>query len=155
MGQPLQPRRTGGFAKPLPKKERRLLLSYRGNAERAYALKSFADPALFRVISALVAEAGSDLSRATWQHRGKTWTKERHTFSSTACGFALDVYRIEHAQADAWTLLVVHEHWWDSRGATIRSSHWAKHLAGSRTKALGWLRDESQRLAGIFIAARQ
>lgn len=110
-------------------------------------VRTFADPSLFRLIYMLLGEAHPDLRRTKWTYRGVNWFRERHSFSSSSSGFAIDQYLISKPQPGSWSLLIVKEMWWDGDDKVIRSVQWAKPLSGSRAKTLEWLRAEERRIA--------
>jgi hypothetical protein len=92
------------------------------------------------LIYLLLGEAHTDLRRTKWSHRGVNWVRERHSFTGSASGFAIDQYLISKPSPNGWSLLVVKEMWWDGNDKSIRSTQWAKPLSGSRAKTLDWLR---------------
>jgi hypothetical protein len=117
-------------------------------------VRTFADPSFFRLIHALLDEAHSHLRRTKWTHRGVNWQRQRHSFTSSETGFAIDQYLITKSGSNGWTLLVVKEMWWDGSDKPIRSTQWGKPLSGSRAKALEWLRAEERRINGQVLSAK-
>jgi hypothetical protein len=117
-------------------------------------MRSFADPSFFRLIDTLLAEAHTDLRRRKWAHRGVDWLRERHSFTGAACGFAIEQYLVSKPNPNGWSVLVIKEMWWDSNDNSIRSTHWAKPLSGSRQKTLEWLRGEERRIAAQPLTTR-
>lgn len=109
-------------------------------------MRTFADPSFFRLIYALLDEARPGLRRTKWSHRGVNWQRQRHSFTSSETGFAIDQYLITKPGPSGWTLLVVKEMWWDGNDKSIRSTQWGKPLSGSRVKVLEWLRGEERRI---------
>lgn len=114
-------------------------------------MRTFADPSLFRLIYILLGEAHSDLRRTKWSYRGIDWQRERHSFSSSSSGFAIDRYLMTKPHPGSWSLIVVKEMWWDGNDKVIRSVQWAKPLSGNRAKILEWLRAEERRIAAGSI----
>ncbi|MGH6702990.1 MAG: hypothetical protein ACRECG_06265 [Bradyrhizobium sp.] len=117
-------------------------------------MRTFADPSLFRLIHMLLGEAHPDLRRTKWSHRGVNWFRERHSFSGSSSGFAINQYLISKPQPGGWSLMVVKETWWDGNDKVIRSVQWAKPLSGSRAKTLEWLRAEERRIAAEPVQGR-
>jgi len=117
-------------------------------------VRSFAAPSLFRLLHILLGEAGVDLRRTRWNHRGVDWLRQRHSFTSSTASFAIDQYLITKPGANGWTLLFVKEMWWDSDDKSIRSTQWAKPLSGPRAKVLDWLKAEERRINAASLATK-
>jgi hypothetical protein len=110
-------------------------------------VRTFADPAFFRLFYTLLSEGQGSARHAPWSYRGASWAHERHAFSGSVCSFAIDRYIVARSGLNGWALLVVKETWWDGKDNAIRSIQWAKPLSGSRAKTLEWLRGEERRIA--------
>lgn len=113
-------------------------------------MKSFNDPALFRVIDMLVAAAnppGAPL-KTEWSDGNVRWSRDRHSFSGAHYSFTTEVCLISHSGAKAWRLLSVKEHWRTGNEDRVRLSsdtdrhvRWARLISGARRDALAWLRE--------------
>ena len=117
-------------------------------------MRSFGDPSFFRLLHTLLGEAGSDLRRTKWSHRGVNWLRQRHSFTVSSVGFAIEQYLITKPNPNGWTLLVVKEMWWDGDDKSIRSTQWAKPLSGKRAKTLEWLKAEERRINGTTLPTK-
>jgi hypothetical protein len=96
----------------------------------------------------LLGEAGQDLRRTNWKHRGVNWVHERHSFNGAQFSFGLDQYIISKPNPNGWSLLVVKEHWWSSPEEKIlRSTQWAKPIMGSHARIRDWFLIEEKRIA--------
>lgn len=117
-------------------------------------MRSFADPAFFRLLNALVSEAGADLRRTRWSHRGVDWVRQRHSFTSDAASFTIEQCVMASPGSHGWSLLLVKEMWWDGEDNSIRSTQWAKPLSGRRAMMLAWLQAEERRLNGVSVTTK-
>lgn len=117
-------------------------------------MRSFGDPSFFRLLHTLLGEAGSDLRRTKWTHRGVNWLRERHSFTSNTVSFAIEQYLITKPNPNGWSLLVVKEMWWDGEDKSIRSTQWAKPLSGKRAKTLEWLKAEERRVNALPVTEK-
>lgn len=122
-------------------------------------MKSFNDPALFRVIDMLVAAANPPGSppKSEWTEAGVDWSRDRHIYSGAHYSFTTEVCMISRSgsqsNAGAWRLLCVKEHWRTGNDDRVRLSadtdrhvRWARLVSGSRKDALGWLRGRQTEL---------
>jgi len=51
----------------------------------------------------------------------------------------VEVHRLDHSDGkDAWSVMVVVEHWWDERHKLLRNNLWATQLSGSRLRVAEW-----------------
>jgi hypothetical protein len=117
-------------------------------------MRSFGDPSFFRLLHILLGEAGADVRRTKWSHRGANWVRQRHSFTSSSVGFAIEHYLITMPNPNGWTLLVVKETWWDGDDKSLRSAQWAKPLSGERAKTLEWLKAEERRINSAPVASK-
>jgi hypothetical protein len=114
-------------------------------------MKTFASPSLFRTFDLLLAATNPGLKLAQWRLDDVEWTRERHSFSGATHGFAVEVTTLTRSGRQAWTLLVVKEFWWmGEQSKDIRSTQWAKLLAGRRKDALDWMSEQEKRLERRF-----
>lgn len=116
-------------------------------------MRSFKDPSCLRVLHTLLGEAGTDLRRTRWTHRGVSWLRERHSFTGSTASFAIEQYLITKPNPNGWAILVVKEVWWDGDDKSLRSTQWAKPLSGKRAKTLEWLNAEERRINAMPVAA--
>lgn len=112
-------------------------------------MRSFNDPALFRVIDMLVASANPPgaASKAEWTEGSVHWCRDRHSYSGPLYSFTTDVCTITHSGATKWRLLSVKEHWRTGNDDRARAStnadrhvRWARLVSGSRKDTLAWFR---------------
>lgn len=111
-------------------------------------MRSFNDPALFRVIDMLVAAANPPgaAPKAEWTGAGVHWCRDRHSYSGTLYSYTTEVCTMTHSGAKGWRLLSVKEHWRTGDGDRARLAdpdrhvRWARLVSGSRKEALAWLR---------------
>lgn len=122
-------------------------------------MKSFNDPALFRVVDVLVAAANPPgvPPKSEWTEASVHWSRDRHSYSGGHYSFTTEVCMIScsgnHSRAKAWRLLCVKEHWRTGNGDRMRLSgdtdrhvRWARLVSGPRKDALAWLREKQAEL---------
>ncbi|MFO1186451.1 MAG: hypothetical protein U1E87_02765 [Alphaproteobacteria bacterium] len=101
-------------------------------------MKSFTDARFAFAFNRLVSSANVRGDIDFWEIEGVAITRERHNHRSPGYAFSLEVFRLHAMQRPEWDLIVVRQHWWGPRHTPIRSSQWAKLLAGNKAAALGW-----------------
>jgi len=84
------------------------------------------------------------LEESRWRVGDVEWRKDRHSFSGCDYALALEVHSLQHAAKAGlgWKLLVTIEHWWDSDRAVLRSTTWARVVAGSSKAVIAWLKQQ-------------
>jgi hypothetical protein len=89
---------------------------------------------------------------AQWQVGGVTWRRQRHAFAGDGYSFAVEVHTLAFPREGkrAWSLMVVTEHWWGRDKEVLRSTTWAKRLAGDARSIWNWVREHEavRRAAG-------
>jgi hypothetical protein len=90
-----------------------------------------------------------DPEATQWQVAGVRWRRSRYSFMGPDHATAIEVHRLDCADGrDAWSLMVVAEHWWDERRKPLRSNHiWATHLSGSRLQVADWIAQQGKAFA--------
>jgi hypothetical protein len=76
----------------------------------------------------------------TWRVGGVRWRRHRYNLVTPDHAVTLEVHRLDSTEgSDTWSLMVVHEYWWDERHKRVRNNLWASHLAGSRLRLADWM----------------
>jgi hypothetical protein len=110
-------------------------------------MKSLASPSLFRAIDLLLARSNPSLKLSHWTYEDVDCERERHSFSGSSHGFAIEIATLTRPGRHGWKLMVVKEFWWaGNHGRELRNSHWAQLISGNRNDALAWLRDQAKLL---------
>lgn len=93
-----------------------------------------------------------------WHVDGVDWRRQRHAFTGGGYSFAVEVHRLAFLRPGkaSWSLMVVTEHWWGDGKEPLRTSSWARRLAGSSAAIFGWARDhEAVRRATGRLATKR
>jgi hypothetical protein len=90
-----------------------------------------------------------DPAATQWRVAGVDWRRHRYSHSAPDHAVTIEVYRLDHGEGrEAWSIMVVVEHWWDERHRTLRDQLWATHLAGSRFRIAEWIDRQAKVLVG-------
>lgn len=106
-------------------------------------MKSFADPAFFRVLDMIVAASGGTPGsfRTHWKEGGVDFDRAKYSGAAGGSGFIIEVCTLTHPSQRSWQLIAVKEYWHvESSAKLLRQVRWAKLLSGKRTDALGWFK---------------
>ena len=104
-------------------------------------MKTLADNSFFLVFEEVIRRDNQNRASDCWSAAGVTWRHSKHSFESEKYGFAMDAYEAIRPGKTGWTLLVVKEHWWAGKhGDVLRSTQWAKPLAGNRRAIFDWFK---------------
>jgi len=110
-------------------------------------VKTLASRSFFRTFDLLLAAANPSLTLSCWSHDGVTCARERHSFSGSRHGFAVEVVTMTWFGRQGWTLMVAKEFWWaGNREKELRSTRWAQLLSGRRDDAVAWMRKQEEQL---------
>lgn len=110
-------------------------------------MKSLSDRSFFLLFERIIHRDNPNLAHDSWKAHGVCWERMRHNFSELRYGYGFDVYIGAHSGRDAWSLLVVKEHWWAGRhGDAVKSQYWAKPLSGKRAVIMAWLKEQKRLL---------
>ena len=80
-----------------------------------------------------------------WEVAGVRWRRYRLSHAAPAYAATMDVHRLDHGKGrEAWSVLVVIEHWWDERHRLLRDQSWAVHVCGPRPQIAEWIACQSR-----------
>jgi hypothetical protein len=106
-------------------------------------MKSFADPAFFRVFDMIVAASGGSPGsfKTHWKEGGVNFDRAKHSSAAGGSGFIIEICTLTHPTPRPWRLIAVKEYWHlENSTKLLRQVRWAKLLSGTRTDALGWFK---------------
>jgi hypothetical protein len=106
-------------------------------------MRSFADPAFFRVLDMLVASSGGAPGsfKTHWKEEEVTFDRAKHSSAAGGSGFIIEICSLTHPGPRAWRLIAVKEYWHlENSTKLLRQVRWAKLLSGTRTDALTWFK---------------
>jgi hypothetical protein len=76
----------------------------------------------------------------TWRVGAVHWSRHRYSHAAPDHALTVEVHRLDCKEGkDAWSIMVVVEHWWDERHKPLRNHLWASHVSGSREGAVKWI----------------
>ncbi|HXS07814.1 MAG TPA: hypothetical protein VN723_13575 [Rhizomicrobium sp.] len=88
---------------------------------------------------ALVASSTNPSRAESWQSDGVAWTRERTNHRGPLYSYQLELHTLQHKGRRPWTLLTVHETWWDQKsGDAFRDGRWVRLSQGARQDVLNW-----------------
>jgi hypothetical protein len=89
----------------------------------------------------LVDDSIGRIGRHEWSAQGIDCRRERHSHSSPAYSFDLDVLnlRAKGGAAGGWELFIVTEFWRSGQGASMHSPKWLKLVRGKPNDVLRWI----------------
>jgi len=83
----------------------------------------------------------------TWRVAGVRWSRHRYSHSAPDHIVTIEVHRLDCLERrEAWSIMVVAEHWWDERHKPLRNNLWATHLSGSRICIAEWIDQQARAL---------
>lgn len=108
-------------------------------------MKSLADNAFFLVFEEVIRRDNQNRANDCWSAAGVSWRHAKHSFENEKYGFAVETYEAARPGKNGWTLLVVKEHWWAGKhGDVLKSTQWAKPLAGERRAIFEWFKQRQK-----------
>lgn len=117
-------------------------------------MKSFGDPAFFRLFDLLVSLTNRGLTRPHWTHGGVEFERERLSVTGAKHGLAIEIFTLTRAGRRGWSLMVIKEYWWvGEESKALKNLRWARALSGQRGDILSWLRSQEAAIGRMpFIA---
>lgn len=116
-------------------------------------MKSFGDPAFFRLFDLLLGLTNPGLKRSHWKHDGVEIERERHTATGPRHGLAIDIFTLTQQGRRGWSMMVIKEYWWaGEESKALKNLRWARPINGQRGDILSWLRKQESKIgARSFI----
>jgi hypothetical protein len=112
-----------------------------------HGMNSLIDNAFFLLFERILSDENPGLKLDRWSKNGVNWERGRHSFTGPVYGFTLDSFVASKGGRNAWSLLVMKEHWWaDRHGESVKSQQWAKPLRGDRQHIFAWLSERKRAL---------
>ena len=110
-------------------------------------MKSFTDTSFFLLFEQILRSDNPGLKLDRWSKHGINWERTKHSYTGSAYGFILDSFLAVRSGRNAWSLLILKEHWWaGSHGDAVKSQQWAKPLTGQRRHIFGWFAERKASL---------
>ncbi|PPQ33608.1 hypothetical protein [Rhodopila globiformis] len=76
----------------------------------------------------------------SWEVAGVRWRRHRYSNAAPDHAVTIEVHRLDCTDApEAWSIMVVAEHWWDQDHKPLRNNLWATHLSGSKMQVAAWI----------------
>lgn len=86
-----------------------------------------------------------DHEATEWNVAGVRWRRSRYSLAGPDHATAIEVYRLDCAGGrEAWSVMVIVEHWWDERHKPLRNQIWATHLSGSKFRIAEWIAQQGK-----------
>ena len=112
-------------------------------------MKSFGDPSFFRLFDLLTSSTNRGMKRLRWSHDGVEFERERHSFTASQHGLAIEISTLTRPGRRGWSLMVVKEYWWaGEESKALKNLRWARPLSGQRNDILSWLQAQEHKIAG-------
>jgi hypothetical protein len=97
------------------------------------------DRNFLNIFALLAANSNPGRTRHQWQVDGVSWTRERTSRQGPGYCAEVETFIISHTGKASWTLLCVHETWWEeSQRKAFRNMRWVHLLNGARTDVVSW-----------------
>lgn len=110
-------------------------------------MKSFGDPAFFRLFDLLTSLTNRGLKRSHWTHDGIEFERERHSVIGPKHGLTIEIFTLTRPGRRGWSLMVIKEYWWaGEESRALKSLRWARPIGGQRADILSWLRAQEAKL---------
>lgn len=104
-------------------------------------MKNLQRPSFFRFFDLLVSTSNPGLRHTRWTFEGAACQRARHSFTGDGHTFIVETFTLQHGGRRGWALIVVKEYWsFGDDGKGVRTTRWARPLAGKRSDLMGWLR---------------
>jgi len=108
-------------------------------------MKSLTDTSFFLLFEQIIRADNPGLKLDCWSKHGINWERTKHSYTGTAYGFTLDSFVAVKTGRNAWSLLIMKEHWWAGQhGDIVKSQQWAKPLNGNRQHILAWFSERKR-----------
>jgi hypothetical protein len=115
--------------------------------EGASAMRSFGDPAFFRLFDLLISLTNRGLKRSHWTHDGVEFERERHSLTGPKHGLAIEIFSLTRPGRRGWSLMVIKEYWWaGEESKALKNLRWARPTGGQRGDILAWLRTQDAKI---------
>jgi hypothetical protein len=83
-----------------------------------------------------------------WRVGDVHWCRHRYSHAAPDHSLTIEVHRLDCAgRGEAWSVMVVAEHWWDERHKPLRNHLWATPLSGSHPRIAEWIEAQARALA--------
>ncbi len=106
-------------------------------------MKSFGDPAFFRLFDLLLGLTNPGLKRPHWKHDGVEIERERHSAAGPRHGLTIDIFTLTQQGRRGWSMMVIKEYWWaGEESEPLKNLRWARPISGQRGDILSWLRKQ-------------
>lgn len=110
-------------------------------------MKSFGDPAFFRLFDLLVGMTNRGLKRSSWSHDGVEFERDRHSANGPKHGLTIDIFTLTRPGRRGWSFMVIKEYWWaGAENKPVKSLRWARPISGQRNDILSWLRAQDTKV---------
>ena len=97
------------------------------------------DRNFFNVFALIAGSADPHKTRHQWQADGVSWTRERMARQGPTYSVQAEIFTLSHGGKSGWTLLLVHETWWDeNKRKTFRNARWVHLVSGMRADVVKW-----------------
>ncbi len=110
-------------------------------------MKSFGDPAFFRLFDLLMSLTNRGLKRSHWTHDGVEFERERHSVTGPKHGLAIEIFTLTRPGRRGWSLMVIKEYWWaGEESKALKNLRWARPISGQRGDIIAWLRTQDAKI---------
>ncbi len=111
-------------------------------------MRTFGDPAFFRVFDLMLSLTNPASKRSHWRHDGVDFERERHSVTNPRYGLAIEIFTLTRPGRRGWSFMVIKEYWWaGEESKALKNLRWARPISGQRTDVLSWLRAQESKIA--------
>jgi hypothetical protein len=115
--------------------------------EGARTVRSFGDPAFFRVFDLLLSLTNPGSKRSHWRHDGVDFERERHSVTNPRHGLAIEIFTLTLSGRRGWSFMVIKEYWWaGEESKALKNLRWSRPTSGQRGDILAWLRAQEAKI---------
>lgn len=110
-------------------------------------MRSFGDPAFFRVFDLLLSLTNPGSKRSHWRHDNVDFERERHSVTNPRHGLAIEIFTLMRPGRRGWSFIVIKEYWWaGEESKVLKNLRWARPISGQRADILAWLRAQEAKI---------